>query len=305
VSELRSARERELEALVREGRAALARADAELEARAQEIRAQQRVLAEQRRLLEQGSAELERAQSARTELLANLSHELRTPLNTVIGFSDLLLDPGSEPLTPRQARFVEDILASGRHLLLLINDILDLVRMEAGQVSLQLTPFSPEVVVREAVVLVGPQAAARRIRVRAVLGPLPRVRADGAKLLQVLLHLLVNAVKFSPEDSEIVVGAVRTGGFVRFHVRDEGVGIAPELRPHLFAPFVRGGDPFTRCNAGTGLGLAICRQLLAHQGGALDVESVPGHGAEFWFTLPLAEDDPDPLGEPAQASTGT
>ena len=270
-----------LEARVRERTADLERANEELEAQQEALRAQREELLAK-------NVEIGHANRLKSEFLANMSHELRTPLNAIIGFSDLLLEEGRETLAPHQARYVEDVLASGRHLLGLINGLLDLSKIEANRVALELEAVDPAAAVAEAVELVLPSARKKRMEVAAAAAGVDRCRADRGKLRQILLNLLSNAVKFGPDGSRVEVGAERAGAFVRFRVKDQGPGIEPSLGPRLYDPFVQGESPLVKRYPGTGLGLTICKRLVELHGGAIDVRSEPGQGAEFTFTIPAA-----------------
>ena len=234
------------------------------------------------------NVEVERANHLKSEFLANMSHELRTPLNAVIGFSELMLEEQPK-LAAEHVQFVRDILASGRHLLTLINSVLDLAKIEAGRVALDLHPLDPRAQVSSACALVTAVAQRKRISLTQEVGTARSVRADKGKLQQILLNLISNAIKFSPEESRIEVGCADQGDALRFWVRDEGVGISDELRPQLFMPFVQGESPLSKKHEGTGLGLAITRRLVEYQGGEIGVESEPGRGATFWFLLPADE----------------
>ena len=228
-----------------------------------------------------------------------MSHELRTPLNSIIGFSELLLDEAGSELQARHREFIEDVLGSGRHLLALINDILDLSKIEAGQLELNRRAEAPADVLDEACQLVQPSFGKKRLRLERKDQTRREVLADRGKLLQVLLNLLSNAGKFSPDDTVVEVGCqdhkagqngTPNGGqsMVRFWVRDHGLGIDEQLRARLFQAFVQGESPLTKRHQGTGLGLAICKRLIEQHGGSIGVDSTPGKGSTFWFTLPAA-----------------
>jgi len=279
-------RRRAEEALVRANDELKAQAD-ELRAQADELRAQADELEAQQEQLRRKGREIEEANRLKSQFLANMSHELRTPLNAVIGFSDLLLEGTAGPMNEKQARFAADILASGRHLLGLINDILDLSKIEAGKTTLSLGPVEPADAISDAIGPVTPLARKKRItiRVRPPVG-VPLVRADAAKLQQVLLNLLSNAVKFSPEGAAVDVSAEAAGAYVRFRIADEGAGIDEAILPRLFQPFVQGEGALSRKHQGTGLGLAISKRIIELHQGAIEVKSVPGKGSTFTFTIP-------------------
>ena len=231
--------------------------------------------------------QVEEANRAKSEFLANMSHELRTPLNAVIGFSEILRADAADRLEPRELKYVDEVLAGARHLLALINDILDLAKVEAGRLELSLEAVEAAQAVADACSAVEPLAARKRIVVRTSLpGSRLRARADRSKLHQVLLNLLSNAVKFSPEGSRIDVSAERADEFVRFRVTDHGPGISEDVQARLFQPFVQGDSSLVRQHQGTGLGLAITRKLVETHGGRIVLESALGQGSTFSFTVP-------------------
>ncbi len=270
----------------------LARRNEEMRIQAEELMAQREELQSQQRELEQKNREVERATQLKSEFLANMSHELRTPLNAVIGFSELLVEETRQTLDERHSRYLVDVLASGRHLLGLINDILDLAKIEAGRVRLDPEPISPTDVVDEARSLLDPVARKRRITIEVVASVSDRaVMADRGKLLQVMLNLISNAVKFSHEGGRVEVGVEDLGAFVRFTVRDHGPGIDGELLPQLFTPFTQGESAFVKKHQGTGLGLAISKRLVEQHGGTIEVET-SAEGSLFAFTIPVADEHP-------------
>jgi PAS domain S-box-containing protein len=260
----------------------------ELMRQTEELRSQGDELLAQQRELEVKNVEIERASRLKSEFLANMSHELRTPLNAVIGFSELLLDNAQTRLEKAEIRYVEDILASGRHLLHLINDILDLVKIEAGRTTLKLEPIEPEEAVSDAIALVQPAARKKRIRIETRVVVTRPVLADQGRLRQILLNLLSNAIKFSPDGAPIYITAEDQGEFVRFSVRDEGPGMDEALLAQLFRPFVQGESALVKTHQGTGLGLAISRGLVEQHGGTIEVASRVGVGSTFAFTLPVS-----------------
>jgi len=291
VESLRGSRH-ELEDKVRQRTEALKVANDALETRNEELRlqadellVQRHELQLQREDLEVKNREVQRADKLKSEFLANMSHELRTPLNAIIGFSELLMEEARQSLSPEHLKFVGDVLASGRYLLALINDILDLAKIEAGRVELHLEPVAPGEAVAEAVALVGPQALKRAIEIRTQVAASGDVLADRGKLRQVLLNLLSNAVKFSPDGSAMHVGADDAPGAVRFWVRDEGPGMDETLLARLFQPFVQGESALVKRHQGTGLGLAISKRLIEQHGGTIEVASAPGSGSTFSFTI--------------------
>jgi signal transduction histidine kinase len=239
------------------------------------------------REIEDKSRQLEAASRHKSEFLANMSHELRTPLNAVIGFSEVLLQRMFGELSDKQEEYLKDIYASGQHLLSLINDILDLSKIEAGRMELALADFDLPGAVENVLILMRERAARRGITLaRTVDEGLGTVHADERKVKQVLLNLLSNALKFTPEGGRIDVRAARRDGMVEIAVTDTGIGIAPEDHEAVFEEFRQVGTA-SRSVEGTGLGLALSRKFVALHGGRIWVESAIGRGATFAFTLPI------------------
>ena len=231
--------------------------------------------------------QLEAASRHKSEFLANMSHELRTPLNAIIGFSEVLHERMFGELNDKQAEYVQDIVASGRHLLSLINDILDLSKIEAGRMELELTDFDLPQALDNALTLVRERAGRRSITLEmSVDERLGEVRADERKIRQVVLNLLSNAIKFTPEGGRIEVGAVPKDGFVEVSVSDTGVGIAPEHQEAVFEEFRQVGTAEKKAE-GTGLGLTLCRKFIELHGGRIWVKSELGVGSTFTFTIPV------------------
>jgi signal transduction histidine kinase/CheY-like chemotaxis protein/HAMP domain-containing protein len=264
----------------------LARSNEELRLQTEELQLQTEELRAQRLDLEAKNIEIQKADQLKSEFLANMSHELRTPLNAIIGFSELLLEEGRQTLSPEHIKFVEDVLSSGRHLLALINDILDLAKIESGRIELQLEPVAPESLIQDAVSLVAPQAQRKSIEIRTRISCSTAILADRGKLRQILLNLISNAVKFSGDRSTIEVGAEEASSAVRFWVKDEGPGIDQALMPRLFQPFVQGDSTLAKKHQGTGLGLAISKRLAEQHGGTIEVSSTAGKGTTFFVDIP-------------------
>ncbi len=245
--------------------------------------------------LEQAVRRAERASRHKSEFLANMSHELRTPLNAIIGFSALLEQGLHGPLTPKQARFVANIHKSGKHLLTVINDILDLTRVEVGRLKLALEPVGLAGFVEEVLTVVREGAPAKRPNLTSeVPAGLPPAVADPVRLRQILYNLLSNAVKFTSEEGTVTVGAESLEGDLAVWVRDTGIGIAPEDQERIFREFEQVDGSFARQYQGTGLGLALTRKLVELHGGRIWVESAPGKGSTFTFTLPHRVPGPAP-----------
>ncbi len=262
----------------------------------------QRDITDRRRAVEALQAakdEAEAANHAKSEFLSRMSHELRTPLNAIMGFAQILqLDPAAAPHRP----VVDDMFAAGKRLLALINEVLDIARVEAGGVSLSLESVSLVDVVRESLSLLAPLAAKRNIRLDCDPPAVPPVcvMADRQRLGQVLLNLLSNAVKYSrPGDSVGVSGSV-AGARVRVRVADTGPGLPPDKMARLFTPFDRLGAEATGVE-GTGLGLSLSKRLVEAMGGAMGAECAPGDGCTFWFELPAAAPPAESPPPPAES----
>ncbi len=239
------------------------------------------------REIEEKGRLLEEANQHKSEFLANMSHELRTPLNAIIGFSEVLLQRMFGDLNPKQEEYLQDVLSSGRHLLSLINDILDLSKVEAGRMDLELARFDLPQAMQDTLVLVRERAARHGIDLQVdVDGGLGPFVADERKLKQVLLNLLSNAVKFTPEGGRIDVRAIPTAGAVEISVADTGIGIAPENQELIFEEFRQVGGDYAHKREGTGLGLTLARKLVELHGGRIWVKSQPGLGSTFTFSIP-------------------
>jgi signal transduction histidine kinase len=217
-----------------------------------------------------------------------MSHELRTPLNAVIGFSEVLLERMFGEVNPKQEEYLQDILSSGKHLLSLINDILDLSKIEAGRMELEAQPFDLPSALDNALTLIKERAARNSIALDVHVDPrIGEILADERKIKQVLLNLLSNAVKFTPEGGKITMSAVMNGTSVEISVADTGIGIAAEDQEKVFEEFRQVGDDYARKREGTGLGLALARRLVELHGGTLSLQSELGKGSTFTFTIPV------------------
>ena len=233
------------------------------------------------------SRQLETASQHKSEFLANMSHELRTPLNAIIGFSEVLAQGMFGEINEKQTEYLHDILESGRHLLSLINDILDLSKIEAGRMELDLAEFDLPQAIQNAVTLVRERALRRGIALHhAIDDRVADIRADERKIKQVLLNLLSNAIKFTTEGGRIEVRAASTDGMVEISVADTGIGIAPEDQETVFEEFRQVGT-VDKKSEGTGLGLALSRKFVELHGGQIHVTSQVGIGSTFTFTLPM------------------
>jgi signal transduction histidine kinase/CheY-like chemotaxis protein len=245
-------------------------------------------IAERTQQFSQAKQEAERASLAKSEFLSRMSHELRTPLNAILGFAQLL---ELEPLSTEQGESVQHILTGGRHLLALINEVLDIARIEAGRLAISLEPVSVKEVVKESLDLIAPLASAEDVSLEGHLGGTPDryVRADRQRLKQVLLNLLSNAVKYNRRAGTVTLLSEEVpGGRLRIKVTDSGPGIPPEYLKRLFIPFERLERGQTRVE-GTGLGLTLSRGLVDAMDGTLGVESTIGVGSTFWVELAVVD----------------
>jgi len=238
--------------------------------------------------IEDKGRQLEAANRHKSEFLANVSHELRTPLNAIIGFSEVLGERMFGELNEKQAEYTEDILSSGRHLLSLINDILDLSKIEAGRMELEVTTFHLPDAIENALLLIRERANRHGIKLaRLIDGRLSDFTGDERKIKQILVNLLSNAVKFTPEGGEIKVDASLGDSGVIISVTDTGIGIAQKDHEAIFEEFRQVGTNYAQKREGTGLGLSLTRKFVELHGGKIWVESELGKGSIFTFTLPI------------------
>jgi signal transduction histidine kinase len=239
------------------------------------------------REIEEKSRQIEAANRHKSEFLANMSHELRTPLNAIIGFSEVLGERLFGELNEKQAEYTDDILSSGRHLLSLINEILDLSKVEAGRMELEVATFDLPLAIDNARTFVRERATKHGINLDVTVDErLGEFVGDERKIKQILLNLLSNAVKFTPEGGRIGIEARQADGVVEVSVSDTGVGIAPEDQPKIFEEFRQVGSDYTHKVEGTGLGLTLAKKFVELHGGKIWVESEVGKGSKFTFTLP-------------------
>lgn len=235
------------------------------------------------------NAELARAARLKDEFLANMSHELRTPLNSILGLSEVLLEEVFGSLSDRQRQFLQTIQQSGEHLLALINDILDLSKIESGKLAIELSSVSLDVVCQSSLNFVREQARYKDIQLTYTIDEtISEIEADGRRLIQVLVNLLSNAVKFTPHGGrvQLEVKMNMPQQAVEFQVTDTGIGIAPENLNHIFQPFIQVDSSLSRSYDGTGLGLSIVRRIVELHGGGIRVESEVGRGSCFTVILP-------------------
>ena len=231
--------------------------------------------------------EVERANRLKSEFLAGMSHELRTPLHTIIGFSELLSEELEGPLNDKQKRFVNHIHKDSLHLLELINDVLDLSKIEAGKVALRPELFDIRQPLDEILSSINPQAAAKSIVIETAVATERELNADRVRVRQILFNLLSNAVKFTPEGGRIRVDASEREECIEISVTDTGIGIAPEEHATVFDKFYQVGHTTKGVREGTGLGLAITQRLVEEHGGKIWLESELGKGSKFTFTIPF------------------
>jgi PAS domain S-box-containing protein len=260
-------------------------------------------LDETNRMLARALDQAEAATRAKAAFLANMSHEIRTPLNGILGMAHVM----RRDANARQIDRLDKIAAAGRHLLAIINDILDLSKIDAGKLTLEAVDFSPAAIPGNVASMVTEMAAAKGLALAVKSDPLPEwLRGDPTRLTQALLNYVSNAVKFTEQGSVTVrarlIGETAADATLRFEVEDTGSGIAPEVLPRLFGDFEQADSSTTRRHGGTGLGLAITRRLAEMMGGATGVDSAPGKGSLFWFTCRLGKSAKVGAGGTAQAA---
>ncbi len=240
------------------------------------------------REIEDKSRQIEAANRHKSEFLANMSHELRTPLNAIIGFSEVLQERLFGELNEKQAEYTDDILTSGRHLLSLINEILDLSKVEAGRMELEVTIFDLPLAIDNARTFVRERATKHGINLDVTIDEcLGDFQGDERKIKQILLNLLSNAVKFTPEGGRIGIHAKKVDGAAEISVSDTGIGISPEDQERIFEEFRQVGGDYAHKTEGTGLGLTLAKKFVELHGGKIWVESELGKGSRFTFTLPV------------------
>jgi len=241
------------------------------------------------RELELRNQEAERANQLKTEFLGNMSHELRSPLHTVIGFAELLAEEKEGPLNEKQKRFVGHIQSDSRHLLDLINDLLDLSKIEAGRLELRYETFHIEAVVAEAISSVRPRATAKFLHIGSDISVPAPIFADRLRFKQILHNLLTNAIKFTPDGGRVRVQATFRNQFAEISVSDTGIGITEDQQQAVFDKFYQVRAGIQGGHEGTGLGLAITKRLVDQHGGSISLKSEPGSGTCFTFTIPFEQ----------------
>ena len=240
--------------------------------------------------------ELTHLDQLKSDFMATMSHELRTPLTSIIGYSDMLLSGMTGELNEKQSTFVDSILKGGEALLNLINDVLDLTKIEAGRLELIREPVDLRAALLGVLPVVKPRAQDKRIRISTFLPTdLPPVLADPGKLNQVLLNLITNGIKYTHENGNVSIEARPAGNLVEIWVNDTGIGIAKEDQAKVFQRFTQIDSSATRSQGGTGLGLAIVKELVEMHGGTIRVQSKLGKGSSFVFTMPISSKPADPL----------
>ena len=246
-------------------------------------------LAAKNRELQARNEEVERANHLKSEFLSGMSHELRTPLHTIIGFTELLEEEIQGPLNDKQRRYMRHIHQDSQHLLALINDVLDLSKIESGQIELQREIFPVSDALEEAVASIRPRGEAKSIQIEIIVPDPMHVYADRLRFKQILYNLLSNAVKFTPQGGRVSVQVNRKKEFVEVSVLDTGVGIPASAHHSVFDKFYQVGQRQAGGIEGTGLGLAITRHLVEEHGGSIQLESEPGQGSRFTFSIPVVE----------------
>jgi PAS domain S-box-containing protein len=268
----------------------LAQINEELSQTNEELEVTNEELAEKTQLAEQSRAEADRANRSKADFLAHMSHELRTPLNAIAGYSELMEMGLHGPLTPEQVEDLRRIKRSQRHLLSLINDVLNFAKLEAAHVSYDIKPVRIRDAVLALETLIAPQVAAKQLHYETLeIDPNLFAQGDAEKIQQILLNLLSNSVKFTEPGGRIAVGADRTGNVVCIEVSDTGCGIPADKKESVFEPFVQLERTLSSPHQGTGLGLAISRDLARGMGGELTLESTPGSGSRFQLRLPASD----------------
>ena len=263
---------------------------------------QQRLSLENKRLVEslqrsnkllfEANEELKRATQLKSEFLANMSHELRTPLNVIIGFSELMVDKVPGKINEEQRQCLSDILDSSHRLLNLVNEVLDLSKVESGKMEFKLENVALTEVIESLTRTMLPVLAPRKQSLDIEIEEgLPAVHVDEGRLEQVLLNLATNSSKFTPDGGKLKIEAVRNGDWCQVSVIDNGIGIKEEDQERIFEPFCWLDNPLTKEKSGTGLGLALVETIVEKYGGQIWVESEYGKGSRFTFTLPLATTD--------------
>ncbi|MCH8314197.1 MAG: response regulator, partial [Nitrospinae bacterium] len=244
--------------------------------------------------------DLKESSRHKSQFLSSMSHELRTPLNSILGFSDLLMGQHFGKLNDKQSGYVNQIESSGKHLLDLISDLLDVAKIDAGKMELTIEECLPEACFSSRLSMVEPQLKKKNIKIEPVIDPsIKRIFCDIRKVKQIMVNLLSNAIKYSPEGGAIKVNVLKETDFVKIEVTDSGLGISKEYQETIFSEFLQVDRARDEALGGTGIGLALTRRLVELHGGDIGVQSEEGKGSVFWFTLPDRE--PTASGKPIKA----
>jgi signal transduction histidine kinase len=256
-----------------------------------------------RHLLEHLNRQIQEVNQRKTDLVTLVSHELLTPLTSMMGYIELLLEGQSGPLADRQREWLGIIGDNASRLVTLIDDLLDIARIEAGRIEMKRTPLALVPLIQEVACALRPQLEGKGQWLTLELAEaLPAVVGDADRVRQILTNLLSNALKYTPPEGRITITACGDAGCVRIAVQDTGIGLAPEDQAQLFTPFFRAQNDATQGVGGTGLGLAITRALVELHGGTIMVTSVPGQGSTFSFTLPTPQGPEETAVGPAPSS---
>lgn len=238
--------------------------------------------------------EAESANRAKSDFLATMSHELRTPLNSVIGYSDFMLTDEADEICTRHKKYLNNIYTSGKHLLALINNVLDISKIEAGKMDLKYETFCVSETIDEVRMLISPLAHSKMIKIEYSVPPKPwKIQADRLKFKQILFNLASNAIKFTPNNGKITINASEKEGNVEISVKDTGIGISPQDMKKLFCAFTQLDSNINRPYEGTGLGLYLTKQFVEMHHGTINVQSEAGKGSNFTFAIPMINPHPE------------
>ena len=232
--------------------------------------------------------EIKQATELKTEFLANMSHEFRTPLNAIIGFSDMMLSGSYGKLSKKQLQYLNNISFSGKHLLNLVNDLLDISKIESGNMTLNCEKFNTAILLKEIIATLKPFADSKNIDIKSIAQDI-LITADRVRVRQIVYNLLNNAIKFTPENGEVIIKSDINNNKLIIMVEDTGIGIAEKDYDKIFAHFKQIDSSYSRKQEGTGLGLVLTKKLVELHNGSIHFDSEEGKGSRFWFILPKAE----------------